>query len=98
MKLFVSFLLISLLFIFISCEPLPSPSPDVPLSNLKITELGNLKGIPLEYGACIAITTTGQYAGWAQLWFQDDQMTVRMVGVQFHEKRVHDEVLVIPRF
>ena len=60
--------------------------------------LENLKGIPAEYGTLISVTTHAQYEGWSQLWFVDEENTIRMVRVQFHENRVGKGVLVIPRY
>jgi hypothetical protein len=57
----------------------------------------NLDKVPLEYGKLISVTTHAQYEGWAQLWFVDDSSTIRMVRVQFHFNRLHENVLVIPR-
>lgn len=64
---------------------------------LKSVLLENVDGIPMEYGTLISVTTHAQYEGWSQLWFVDDNNTIRMVRVQFHDNRISESVLVIPR-
>jgi hypothetical protein len=96
MKTVSIFVFFCILLFLTSCKPLSSPGPEN-FGDLTMTELKNLTGIPSGYGPCIGITTHSQYEGWAQLWFQDDSMTIRMVRVQFHDRKIHDEVLVIPR-
>ena len=94
-KLLFSFLLIFTFTIIISCESkikeLPEPGK---LEKIQITDLS---GIPLEYGKLINVTTHATYEGWSQLWFEDENNIIRMVRVQFHENRIHEMVLVIPR-
>ena len=48
----------------------------------------DLKGIPAEYGSLISVTTHAAYPGWAQLWFEDDQKTIRLVRIEFHKHKI----------
>ena len=87
------------LFLFMgifSCERISEPAP-APGALEKI-ELTDVSGIPAEYGVLVSVTTHAQYEGWSQLWFVDSSSTIRMVRVQFHTDRIHERVLVIPRY
>ena len=93
-KLFFLCLLSGVLFL--SCEPIES-SHQKKVGNLTEEMMKNLMTIPKEFGELKAVTTHAAYEGWSQLWFLDEQSTIRMVRVQFHEYRIHERVLVIPR-
>ena len=82
--------------IMFSCQPIDQKAGLK--GELISVYLENLKGIPAEYGTLISVTTHGMYEGYAQLWFVDDESTIRMVRVQFHENCVVEGVLVIPRY
>lgn len=95
MKRILSLCIICCIF-FVGCEPLQQEEASLPGKLEKIT-LGDLSAIPLSFGELEAVTAHSQYEGWAQLWFVDEQQTVRMVRVEFHTNRIHENVLVIPR-
>ena len=59
--------------------------------------LSELKGIPAEYGALISVTNLEHYPNWFQLWFQDEEGTIRMVRVQIFSGQMHQDVKVLPR-
>ncbi len=80
----------------LSCESLDIDSQKQS-GSLTEEKMKNLKEIPKEYGELKAVTTHAAYEGWSQLWFIDEQKTIRMVRVQFHENRLYEKVLVIPR-
>jgi len=89
------YVLICLLFILstvLSCERI-----DQPISAYGDLTTIDLKSIPKEYGKLVSVTTHARYEGWAQLWFVDEESTIRMVRIQFHNNQVHDKVKVIPR-
>ncbi len=76
------------------------------LGALSCTRVGNdddasrfaaLQSIPLEYGQLKAVTMTEQYHGWAQLWFQDDSGTIRMVRVNWATDQMLKKTLTITR-
>ncbi len=83
------FTILFMLLFFISCERTDMGQ------NLK--GIAPIKDIPLEYGALKGVTTTSDYPGWAQLWFQDEAGTIRMVRVDWMTNRMHEKVLTIPR-
>jgi hypothetical protein len=93
-KLFVLIILVSI-FVGFGCRRI-SPASEGELKRIKVTDL---KGIPAEYGSLIAVTTTEAAApGWAQLWFEDDAKTIRIVRVKYTENRIAEDVIVIPRY
>lgn len=97
MKKTLLFLISIILFFMmdLSCKKFERPTP--PPGQLSKVQLDILTAIPLEYGKLTAVTAHAQYEGWAQLWFVDSLQTIRMVRVQFHTNRIHEQVLVIPR-
>jgi hypothetical protein len=91
------FVLMALPFLAItttSCERLDKPAPGA--GELAKIELTDLSGIPAEYGELVGFTTHAAYEGWAQLWFEDDDGTIRIVRVSI-ANRIHTDVLEIPR-
>ena len=97
MKIFyqIIFILIALLLLTANCRKVVTDVP--PPGQLEKISLKHLDLIPLEYGELVSVTTHAQYEGWAQLWFVDEERTIRMVRVQFHTNRLHENVLTIPR-
>ncbi|MDH4155762.1 MAG: hypothetical protein OEW00_00600 [candidate division Zixibacteria bacterium] len=64
---------------------------------LDMTILSDLEGIPMEYGELVAVTTIAKYPEWVQLWFKDEEGTIRMVRIHFEAELIHNDVKVIPR-
>jgi len=65
--------------------------------DLKDVNLTALNGIPTEYGSLVAITTQADFPGWAQLWFEDDSKTIRIVRIGTTSNRINEKVTIIPR-
>jgi len=87
--------LVLLIFFISTCERIPGENASTTkLENIKIT---NLKGIPSEYGPLFAVTANGAHPGWAQLWFLDNQGTIRMVRLDFHHYNLAANAIAIPR-
>jgi len=91
MKNYFYVLMVLIVFIF-SCEKLPSPSKAFDLS---VDKLIDLDVIPLEYGKLISVTSAAP--GIAHLWFEDENKTIRMVGVNYGEGVVSKDVRIINR-
>lgn len=90
----IMFLLL-LVFLLSICQRIPGESTSaVKLESLKIK---NLTGIPSEYGPLFAVTANGAHPGWAQLWFLDNQGTIRMVRLDFHNYTLAGNAIAIPR-
>jgi hypothetical protein len=94
-RLVLLFVCILLVCLISTCERIPGDNAlDTKLESLKITDL---KGIPAAYGPLFAVTANGAHPGWAQLWFLDNQGTIRMVRVDFHNYRLAENAIAIPR-
>ena len=92
------YVLITLPFLLLSitsCERVGQPVAKV--GELVKVELTDMNSIPGDYGELVGVTTHAAYKGWAQLWFEDEDRTIRMVRIEFNNNRVHEDVLVIPR-
>ena len=61
------------------------------------TKFAALQSLPLDYGQLKAVTSTEQFPGWAQLWFQDDAGTIRMVRVNWATDQMLTKTLTITR-
>jgi len=81
-------------FTLMSCTRIQEPVKGA----LTKVKLKDLNAIPIEYGSLVSVTTHEAYPGWAQLWFEDEDRTIRIVLIEFTEqRRVHENVTVIPR-
>jgi hypothetical protein len=89
-----SFILIIIISISIgfSCQRI-SPITEGELKRINVPDL---RGIPIEFGSLIAVTTVAA-PGWAQLWFEDDDKTIRIVRIKYTENRIAEDVIIIPR-
>jgi len=67
------------------------------VGELHYVELTDVNSIPGDYGELVDVTTAAAYEGWAQLWFEDEEKTIRIVRIELRNRRVHQNVLVIPR-
>jgi hypothetical protein len=83
------FATVVLIAVAISCE---RTTPVLDVSG--VVELSN---IPANYGSLVSVTTATQFPGWAQLWFQDDMGTIRMIRIQWVEEKMHEEMLILLR-
>ena len=90
-SLFMFLMIVLTAFLLVSCSRVQDTG------ELKEVKLEKLDGIPAEYGALVGITANPQAHEWAQLWFQDDSGTIRVVSVGFFDQKVLENVTVIPR-
>ena len=63
---------------------------------LEEIQLTDLTGIPLEYGSLISVTTQIDYPGLAQLWFEDENKTIRVVRIEFGFNKVKRRLQLFP--
>ena len=84
------FLMISPL---LSCTRVQEPAQGA----LETVELKSLNAIPMEYGSLVGVTANPEYSHWAQLWFEDDDKTIRVVSVGFFDRQILEKVTLIPR-
>ena len=80
----------------VGCEPIDrsSTAPDSIVSE----RLPDPASVPAEYGRLFDVTTTPGYReDFAQLWFVDDEGTIRCVYYHFRDRALDPRVDVIPR-
>ena len=85
------------IFLIMIIAVIGSEKVNVQKGQLSMEKISDLTSIPAEYGKLVEITSQDSYTGWAQLWFEDEENTIRIVRVSFAENRVHEDVTVIPR-
>jgi len=91
----ILFVCLILICVFVlSCQKLEQAPPT---STLKFEQIKLLDAIPIEFGNLIAITTSPEYPGWAQLWFQKQDKTIVVVKVQWGKGYLNQEATIIPR-
>ena len=72
MKKLLTLFTILAIAVTMSCERLPEKKAAPPTKgDLQTIKISDLKGIPLEYGTLVAITTRGTDTGKVELWFED---------------------------
>jgi hypothetical protein len=69
----------------------------LPEGNISIVKLDNVSSIPADYGSLVSVTINPTFPRISQLWFQDNEGTIRMVSVGTIDKAILDKVMVIPR-
>ena len=79
------------LVLCISCQRITPVSEN----DFNTIEIPGIKGIPLEFGSLVAVTEST--AGIANLWFQDDEKTIRIVRISVAQSRIFQKINVIPR-
>ena len=89
-KIFIFVLLLVCIFA-ISCERV------VPVSenDFETVEIPGIKGIPLEFGSLVAVTAIEPNV--SELWFQADDLTIRIVRIDYRTTRILQKVKVIAR-
>ena len=65
--------------------------------NLSEEYLVAIDDIPMEYGTLIAVSSIAEYPDWFQLWFQNEEGTIRVVRMHFFKDKMHQEVKTITR-
>jgi len=83
-----------LIAVFVSCERV-TQEPQPP--TLKTASISDLSAVPSDYGSLVAVTTTGKFTDWVQLWFEDSAGTIRTVSLNLYENRLSGTSRVIPR-
>ena len=80
----------------VGCEPIDRSSA-APVSIVS-ERLPDPASLPAEYGRLVDVTTTPGYReDFAQLWFVDDEGTIRCVYYHFRDRALDQRVDVIPR-
>ena len=66
-------------------------------NTVKIEKLAKLDAIPLNYGSFVNVTVNHAVPRTAELWFQDNDNTIRLVQISLEDKAINENVFVIPR-
>ncbi len=82
--------------VFLSCQKLPESNRAV-AGPLKVESLPSLDAIPLEYGNLVAVTSSSDNPGRAQLWFEKQDKTIVVVRVDYVRGVPYPTALIIPR-
>jgi len=53
--------------------------------------------IPASYGSLVAVTGIPEYSGWSQLWFEDDEGTIRILRIQISKNKLLPDIKTIER-
>jgi len=87
-----------ILFLSLACAKLPEKkAPSIENGNLVVDTLPDASSIPSEWGALISVCPIGEYATLAQLWFQDENGTIRIVPYNVTTNKFSPKIVVIPR-
>jgi hypothetical protein len=88
-------LLFSMVAVLAACEQIRPPgTAATPLGR---DVLATDDRIPKEFGRVFGASTSEAYPGWGQLYFEDDEGTIRIVFVSFTDRALEPKVLKIPR-
>jgi hypothetical protein len=95
-KVVKGFALVILLVGLSACAEIPRPNLVVE-GGLLVEELPASGSVPGEWGDLVAVSNSSQFAHLFQLWFQDEQGTIRMVVFDNRMRQLHVGSRVITR-
>jgi len=78
-----------------SCARMGQPGPDE--QTLTLQKLPNADSIPARWGKLVSVSSVPGVENWAQLWFQDDEGTVRMVPYNVSDNYLSGQARIIRR-
>lgn len=64
---------------------------------LATQDLKEADSIPLAWGKMISVSSVPGAQNWVQLWFQDDEGTIRMVPYNVTDNLLSSQARIIPR-
>ncbi len=79
----------------ISCTRLGVSGPAE--QKLAMEELAKADSIPLGWGKLVSVSSVPGIEHWAQLWFQDDEGTIRMLPYNIGDNSLSGQARVIRR-
>jgi len=88
-------IILTLLFGGISCTKLGEPGVGEQI--LVMEKLTAADSIPLKWGKLISVSSVTGMANWTQLWFQDDEGTIRIVPYDVNDNYLSRQARVIRR-
>jgi hypothetical protein len=77
-----------------SCQKLEKTQP---IATLKLEQLKSPDTIPLEFGKLVGVTTSSEYPGWGQLWFEKPDKSIVIVSVNWGKGYLNQNAWNIPR-
>lgn len=86
-------LVVASLVVAAGCRKLDTGTPGTIATERAVSD----SEIPLEMGNLVAVTTSEQWPGLAQLWFERPDKTITMIAVDMKNLRMSDVVVKIPR-
>jgi hypothetical protein len=87
--------LLGALALFAACEQIRPPGTAITPLGRDVMPADNR--IPREFGRVFGASTSETYPGWGQLYFEDEEGTIRIVFVSFTDRALEPKVLAIPR-
>jgi hypothetical protein len=88
-------IVVVLVVLQLSCTRLPQNQP-VNEGPVAIEKLTQTNSIPSDWGKLISVVTLSD-TPWAQLWFQDENGDIHMVGYNVLENRLATNARLLPR-
>ncbi len=85
-----------LVFLVLACAKLPEGTKPTQTA-IAPEVLPDDTSIPKEWGPLVSVSSSGIYKPWLQLWFQDEEGTIRMVPYNVQGHRFSPNVRRIPR-
>jgi len=87
--------LITLLLV-LSCARLEH-RPEPTEGDIAVVEMPSPDSIPAAWGDLIAVSNSADFAHLFQLWFQDEEGTIRMVGYNLRTNEFQPDIRAFPR-
>jgi len=89
-------IVIALVFLSWSCVKIPDPTV-AGKGDIVVEMLPHKDAIPLEWGKLLSVSDEPGSPGWVQLWFVDQDSTIRMVAFDIYANEFSENARVIRR-
>jgi hypothetical protein len=89
------FIMFAVLIVSASCAKVGEPGPGEQKSVLE--NLTKPDSIPANWGKLVSVSSSPGLEYWVQLWFQDDEGTIRVVRYNVRDNFLSSKASVIPR-
>ena len=94
-KLLVVFSIMALGLTSISCSKIERPPTDFARGKMIAEDIPFPDAIPAEYGRLVGISAVSD--GWNALWFEREDGTIAVMGVNWTKRKMLNKVAMIPR-
>jgi hypothetical protein len=92
----ICFVVMVLVLLVLSCAKI-SDETTVVGGNIVSVKIPDDNAIPLEWGKLIAVSNEPDFESWVQLWFQDEEGTIRLVPYSIKHNRFSQNARVFKR-